>query len=112
MGVRPQRELVAPIAEQSEPFGIAHYHVKFVAVNDEVAPAVRADMHNVALNGHTAEFHAAIIAERLVVIAGDEHKLGALAPLAQELLQHVIVGLWPVNAAPDAPEVEDVADQV
>ena len=96
MGVRPQRQLVAPVAEQGEPFGVAHDDVELVAVNDEIAPAVGADMDDVALDGDAAEFHAAIIAQRLVVIAGNEHELGALAHLAQELLQHVVVGLRPV----------------
>src|SRR5262249_11249716 len=59
-----------------------------------------------------AESHSTIVAQRLVMITGNKHELGAFARLAQELLQHVVVRLWPVDAAPDAPEVDDVADKV
>src|SRR5581483_278176 len=112
MGVGPQRELVAPIAEQSEPLGVAHHDVELVAVNDKVAPTVGADMDGVALDGDAAEMYPAIVAQGLVVIAGNEHEVGALAHLAQDLLQDVIMGLRPVDAAPYAPEVDDVADQI
>ena len=39
-------------------------------------------------------------------------ELGPLAHLAQQLLQHVVMRLRPIDAALDAPEVDDVADQV
>ncbi len=112
MGVGPKRELVAPVAEQSEPFGVAHHDVELVAVDDEIAPAVGSDMDDVALDGDAAEFQPAILAKGLIVIAGNEDQLGSLAHLAQELLQHVVVRLRPIDAALDAPEVDDVADQV
>src|SRR5665647_643077 len=112
MRVRPKRELVTPVAEKGEPFGIAHHDVELIAVHDEITPAVGTDMDGVALDGDAAEPHPAIVLQRLVVIAGNEDEVGSLAGLAQELLQHVVMGLWPVNAAPDAPEVDDVADEV
>ena len=81
-------------------------------MHDEIASAVGSDMDDVALNRDAAEPHAAIVAHDLVVVAGYEHEARALAGLAQELLQHIIVGLRPVDAAPDAPEIDDVADEV
>ena len=112
MGVGPQRHHVAPVAEQREPFGIAHHNVELVAMHDEVAPAVGADMDGVPLDGDAAELRAAIIAHGLVVIAGDEDEVVALAHAAEQLLQHVVMGLRPIGAALDAPEVDDVADEI
>jgi hypothetical protein len=81
-------------------------------MHHEIAPAVAADMHDVALDGDAAEAHAAIVAHRLVVIARHEHEIGALAHLAKQLLEHVVMGLRPIDAAPDAPEIDDVADEI
>jgi hypothetical protein len=81
-------------------------------VHDEIAPAVGAGVHRVALDGDAAEPHPAIVAQRLVVIAGNKHEVGALARLAQQLLQHIVMGLRPVDAALDAPEVDDVPDEI
>ena len=69
-------------------------------------------MDGLALDRDAAEMRAAIFAHGFVVIAGNEDQLGPLADLAQELLQHVVVGLRPVDAAPNAPEIDDVADQI
>jgi hypothetical protein len=46
------------------------------------------------------------------VIAGHEYEARTFAHLAQELLQHVVVRLGPVWAAPHFPEVNYVTDQV
>src|SRR5665811_806762 len=81
-------------------------------MHDEIAPAVGADMNGLALDGDAAELRTAIVAHRLVMVARDVDELGAFAHFAQELLQDVVVGLRPIDAAPDAPEVDDVADQV
>ena len=81
-------------------------------MHDEVAPAVGADMDGVALDGDAAEARAAIIAHGLVVIAGNEDDVVALAHAAKQLLQHVVMGLRPVGAALDAPEIDDVADEI
>ena len=69
-------------------------------------------MDRLALDGDAAELRAAIIAHGLVVIAGNVDQVGAFAHFAQELLQHVVMGLRPIDAAPDAPEVDDIADQI
>jgi hypothetical protein len=46
------------------------------------------------------------------VIAGNEYEFAALAHFAQKLLQNIVMGLRQLNAAPDAPEVDNVAHQV
>ena len=58
------------------------------------------------------KFSAAVVAQAFVVIAGNEDDARALARLAQQLLQHVVVGLRPVRAAAHFPEVDDVADEI
>ncbi len=58
------------------------------------------------------EVHARIIADAFVMVAGDEHDTGALAGLAQQLLQHVVMGLRPHGPALDAPEIYNVANEV
>ena len=53
-----------------------------------------------------------IVAQQLVVIARDIGDLRALARLAQDLLDHVVVALRPVPGLAQAPAVDDVADQI
>jgi len=59
-----------------------------------------------------AEMYAVIVAQKLVVIAGNVDDAHALARLAQELLHHVVVRLRPIPARAQLPPVDDVADEV
>ena len=59
-----------------------------------------------------AEMRAVIVAQELVVIAGDVDDLGALARLAQKLLDEVVMRLRPVPARFQRPAVDDVADEI
>jgi len=52
------------------------------------------------------------VAQPLVVIARNEDDPGSLPRLAQQFLDHVIVGLGPIGAAAHLPEVDDVTDQI
>src|SRR5680860_1474479 len=61
MHVEPERHRVAPVPEEGEPLGVADDHVELVAMHDEIAPAVRADVNRLALDGDAAELRAAII---------------------------------------------------
>ncbi len=81
-------------------------------MDDEIALAVGRRVHRLVLDLDAAEVLAAVLADALVVIARNEDDARALAHLAQQLLQHVVVRLGPDGAAADAPEVDDVADQI
>ena len=59
-----------------------------------------------------AEVRPAEVAQTLVVVAGHEHQPRTAAHLVEQRLHHVAVGLRPNRAALDAPEVDDVADQI
>jgi hypothetical protein len=110
--VEPQCQLVAAVAQEGKPLGGAHHHVELVAVHDDVAPPLGGGVHIVAMDLDSAELHAGVVAQALVVVARDQDEARALAHLAHQLLQHVVVGLRPDRAAPHAPEIDDVADQV
>ena len=69
-------------------------------------------MDRLLLDAHVAEGELAVLARRLVVIAGDVDDVGALAGLAHDLLDDVIVALRPVPPALQAPAVDDVADEI
>ena len=53
-----------------------------------------------------------IVAQELVVVAGDVDDARALARLAQQLLHDVVVRLRPVPALLQPPAVDDVADEI
>ena len=110
--VGPQRQLVAAVAEEGQPLGIAHDDIELVAVDHEIAPPVGGGVHGLVLDLDAAEVGTAVLAQRLVVVAGYEHDARALARLAQQLLDDVVVRLRPDGAAPDPPEVDDVAHEV
>src|SRR5919201_6080592 len=61
---------------------------------------------------NTAEIHAAIFAQELVMVAGYVDDPGALAYFAKELLQHVVMRLRPMPARTELPSVDDVADEI
>ena len=49
---------------------------------------------------------------QFVVISRDVNYTRALAGFAQNFLDHVIVLLWPVNRAPQRPDINQVAHDV
>ena len=61
---------------------------------------------------HAAEMQPDVIAQALVVIAGDVNETRALAHATHQLLQYVVVRLHPMRAAPHLPEIDDVAHQI
>ena len=52
------------------------------------------------------------IADKHIVIAGDEYDARAFARLAQEFLNHIIVRLRPVPALFQLPAINNIADQI
>src|SRR5262245_50120979 len=53
--VEPQGELVASVAEHGEPSRGAHDHVELVAVQYEIAPPIRGDVHDIPVDLYAAE---------------------------------------------------------
>ena len=93
IGVGPQRGLVGPVAEKRQPARMPHHDVEFVAMGDEGAFAIRGCVDGVAHHLDAAERHAHVIAGEFVVVAGDVDHPGALADLAQQFLDDVVVRL-------------------
>ena len=106
------REVVGLVAEQRQPARLGDDEIEMVAVDDQVAAAVGALVHGLVLHLDAAEMGAVVLAQELVVIAGQIDDAHALAGLAQELLHHVVVGLRPIPARLELPAVDDVADQI
>jgi hypothetical protein len=89
-----------------------HHDVELVAVDDEVGLALRRGVHRAVDELDLAEIGAEILAQELVVVAGQHHDLGAAQRLVEEQLDHLVVFGRPVPALGEAPAVDDVADEV
>ena len=88
------------------------HHVEHVAVHDQITPAVGGLVDRGLDHVDAAEMGAVIVAQELVVIAGQIDDARALARLAQQLLHHVVMVLRPEPAGAQLPAVDDVADQI
>ena len=110
--VEAHQNIVGPVAEQREPAVIARDLVELVAVDQQIAPSVGGDMHVIALDPDVAERGADVLARGLIVIAGHEHDVHALARVTQDLLHQRVLRGRPVHAAAaHRPEIDDVAEQ-
>jgi hypothetical protein len=89
-----------------------HHAVEQVAVGDPQPTAVSRDVDAFVHHVDAAEVVFHVAARELVVVAGHEHHTRALARLAQDLLDDVVVRLRPEPLAPQLPAVDDVAHQV
>jgi len=83
-----------------------------VAVDEPQAPAIGGDVHRVVHHLHPAKVVVGEVARKLVVVAWHKHHLGALARLAQDLLDDIVVRLGPEPAPAQLPAVNDVTQQV
>ena len=90
---------------------MARHLIEDIAVDEQETPTVGQFVHQFVDHFDVAENDAAIIAQRLVVIAGDEDDALAVTGPAQQLLDDRVLGLRPVDAAAHGPEIDDVADQ-
>ena len=81
-------------------------------MHDEKVAAIRGLMHDVMVDLDGAETHSAIASDTFVVITRNENDLRSLAGFAKKLLQHIIMRLQPQRAPPDAPEIDNVADEI
>ena len=60
------------------------------------APSVRGDVDHLIRHFYAAELQQCVIAQPLVMIAGDIDDARTFADLAQNLLDYVVVGLRPI----------------
>lgn len=110
--VKRDQVLICPAAQHGQPPMIAHDGVELVAVNDEEAPAVGRGVIVVRTHLDVAEARAEEVAEKVVVITGNEDNLGPLAGTLQELVYDVVVLPRPVPLLAQRPDIDDVSDQV
>lgn len=94
-----------------EPLAVLDDGIEFVTVNDQQAPAVRGGVDGVFLDGNRTVF-AVETGEKFVVVSGDIDHARAFSSCAQEFLDDVVVGLGPVDAPPQGPDINEVADHV
>src|SRR5262245_10271822 len=71
IGVDPNREIVGIAAQEREPTRVPDDHVEQVAVNDKIAFAVGGDVDGVLEHLDAAEMGTVVVAQELVVIAGN-----------------------------------------
>ena len=110
--VELQREDVGVVADERQPLRVFDDGVELVAVDDQEAAAVGGLVDRLAEDGDPAEPVADEITKALVMIPRHQDDAGALAGLAQDLLDDVVVRLVPVPGLAHPPDVENVADQV
>ena len=96
----------------TEPGRPRHHAVELVAVDDEQPAPVGRLVDGVADHQDAAELVIEIAAQHVVMVARRQDHAGALAGLAQEFLDHVVMALRPVAGAAHPPEIDDVADQI
>jgi hypothetical protein len=78
---------------------VARHLVENVAVNEQEAAAVGRFVNQLLDHFDVAENDAAVVAQRLVVVAGNEHHALAVAGAAQQFLHHGVLRRRPVDAA-------------
>ena len=100
------------VAEHGDPAMMTRHLVELVAMDEQKAPAVRRFMNQLIDHFDIAENDAAILAQHLVVVAGNEHHPVAMPGPAQQFLDDGVLGLRPVDAPAHRPEIDDVADQI
>ena len=83
MGVDEDREIVGPVAEEGEPFGMTHDQIEFIAVHDKINLAVRRFIFGVADDFDAAEGQSDKLTREFVVIAGHEDHPRATSHLSQ-----------------------------
>ena len=86
--------------------------VELVAMGHPEAAAIGGDVECLFLQCNAAEHEAGIVAQHLVMVAGHEDHLGALASLAEEFLNDVVLGLRAIPGFLQPPAVDDVSDEI
>src|SRR4029434_6263261 len=109
--IESEEELIADIAEKGEPLDILHHGVELVPVQDEDPASVGRNVKCVFLDRDRA-VSAEVTGEKFIVIAWNVDDPRPLAGLAQNLLNHVVMLLRPVNATFERPDVDQITDDV
>jgi hypothetical protein len=110
-GIQREQKLVAHVACEREPLHVLHDGVELMPVNDEHSAAIGQAMNSMLLQGDVA-IGAVEFGEHIVVIARDVNDAGAFARLAKDFLDDVVMLLWPVDSAPQLPDVDQIANDV
>ena len=109
--IENEEKLIADITEKGEPLDILHHGVELVPVQDEDSASVGRDMKCMFLDRDRA-VSAEMTGEKLIVIAWNVNDPRPFAGLAQNLLNHVVMLLRPVNATFERPDVDQITDDV
>src|SRR5947207_10387384 len=80
-------------------------------MNHQNAATIGGDVDSMFLN-RNIPVSARKRAHEFVVISRDVNNRHALARLAQNLLDHVVVLLWPIATASQLPDVDQIADDI
>ena len=99
-------------AEVPEPIGIPGNDVEPITVHDQEAPSVGRRVDQVVCNDHVAETRADPLAERVVMVAGQVENLGSFPRPPEKKGHDIGVRLRPMKPHSEAPEIDDVADEV
>ena len=109
--IEREQKLIPKVAGERQPLHVLHHSIEFVAVNDQ--DALPGSGHvNCALLDLDIPVGATKAGHQFVVISWDINYAGALACFTQNFLDHVVVFLWPINSAPQRPNVDQVPDDV
>ena len=109
--IQLQQKLIADIPDMGEPLRALDDGIEFMAVDDEQAATVGGGVNGAGLDGDVAEI-VVIRGDELVVIPRDVNKTRAFAGDAEELLDDVVMRLRPVKTTAEAPDINEVADDV
>jgi hypothetical protein len=109
--VEPQQELVAHITDVREPLDVLNDRVELVAMDDQQLAPIRGAVQRAPRDRQAAVF-ADVFAQQFIVVAGNIDNPGAFASFAQDFLDHVVVGLRPVAAPAQTPDIEQIADDI
>lgn len=106
-----KQQLVSDVSHVRQPSEVLHDGIEFVSVDDEHLPVIGGLVNGIPgdldISENTGEFR-----NEFVVVAGNIDQARSLARFSQQLLDYVIVGLGPIAAPPERPDVDEVADQV
>ena len=109
--IEREQELITKVARKGEPLHILHNGVELVPVNDQNLPPIRRAMNRIFLD-RDVSIDAVKVGQEFIVIPGNINHTRALACLAQDFLDNVVVFLRPVTRAAQLPDVDEIADDV